>query len=400
MRIALMVPRTRSETTRLAFFRLAGELAGAGAECLLFTEGGKEGGAEKYATFYVAWARQLVPVTVFLCKQTDKLQIFFVSAGQAVPYAAAVAATIGKLIAAGCRPDLLHIFSATDAVTALLCRQYLRLPYVYSVRRLQETKQSKVDFTGLGIQLPPACPAAGEYLYTEQLAAACACYLVDETGDVRLWKEFFCNFPGRYVEGRPYTDTLFWAEQASLGEARCRKKEELFGTGSLAVVVTVKKSELPPWVESIACMPEPASPAERRKLFAAADFYLVTQDCKGLQRLAQAMAAGCLPLVPAGSAAECLLLAGGGEGEQFWLSYRQDDWPGVLRMAAARLQLSPRQVLVARQKAQNFADRHFSHAAAAALYLQVYRGDAPVRLPFVTENLQAPVPAVTGEVLP
>lgn len=80
MRIALMVPRTQSETTRLAFFRLAGELAGAGAECLLFTEGGEEEGAEKYAAFYVAWARQLVPVTVFLRKQTDKLQIFFVSA--------------------------------------------------------------------------------------------------------------------------------------------------------------------------------------------------------------------------------------------------------------------------------------------------------------------------------
>ncbi|NLM45197.1 MAG: glycosyltransferase family 4 protein [Firmicutes bacterium] len=399
MRIALVAPRTESGEERQAFFRLAGELAGAGAECLLFAGGGDEKGTEKYAAFHAVLARQLVPVTVFLRKETDKLRIFFVSSRQSVPYAAAVAATIGKLAAAGCRPDLLHLFSAADAVTALLCRQYLRLPYIYSIRRLRETKQSRADFAGLGIQLPPGCPAAGEYLYTEQLAAACARYLVDETGDVRWWKEFFCSFSGQYVAGKPYADTRFWSEQASLGEARRRKKAELLGTENGVVVAAAGRSELPPRTEGVVCLPEPASLAERRELFATADFYLMTHECKDMQRLAQAMAAGCLPLVPAGGAAECLLLAGGGEGEQFWLSFRQEDWPEVLAMAAARLHLGPRQMLAARQKAQNYACRHFSYTAAAALYLSIYRESAPVRLPFVTEDPGPPVAAVPGEIL-
>ncbi|HHX73767.1 MAG TPA: hypothetical protein GX699_02535 [Firmicutes bacterium] len=399
MRIALVAPGEKNEDLRQEFFRLAGEIAGAGTECLLFTEGGEEKGAEKYAAFFVQVKQQLVPVTAFVRTQTDGLKIFFVSAGHAVPFAAAVAATIGKLAAEGCRPDLLHLFSAADAVTALLCRQYLRLPYIYSVRRLQEIKQSKADFTGLGIPLPRECPVAGDYLYTEQLAAASARYLVDETGDARLWKEFFCNFPGRYVEGKPYTDTVFWAQQGALGEARRQKKAELFGACAAAVVAAQERSGPLPRAEGVVCVPEPASLAERRELFAAADFYLVTQECKDLHRLAQAMAAGCLPLVPAGSAAAGLLLAGGGEAGQFWFSYRQEDWPEVLAMSAARLHLGREQLQAARQKARSFAASNFSYAAAAALYVQIYRGSAPVRLPFVTENLRVPVAAGPGEVL-
>lgn len=397
MRIGLIGRCLDSFDTEASLRVLAQELTALGHECLLFiTDKHLEPGerATRFASFYVSAGGKLVPVQVQKAGQGSFL-LFAVSSEDAVIFAAAVAVILQKLAANTIKPDIMHLFSARDLCTALACRQYFQLPFVYSVRRIEELKQKKDDFLCLGLKLPARGFPAGEYLYVEQLAAETARYVVDETATAPLWPAFFSAFAGRCVAGKPFVHTGFWTREKE--KARPAYKKEILGkdaAAEMAVIVSPQKPLVPPAAANGGAifLPEASTLAERQKQYRAADFFWLTKETAG-QQVVAAMAAGCLPIVPEKSPLSSLWGSEERIREACYF-YMEATLEATLRAALATFREKPEALWAKRRQLVQAIRELYSLQAAAVLYDKIYRGFAPAHLPFLLEDEK--IPAVTG----
>jgi len=376
---------------------LAQELTAFGHHCFLFLADKHLQAKDKtirFASFHVSAGGKLFPVQVQKAEQ-DQVSLFVLPGEDAVVFAAAVAVILQKLAEKGIRLDVMHLFTAKDLCTALVCRQYYNLPFIYSVRSFVDLKQKKDDFLCLGLKLPPDSFLSGEYLYTEQLAAASAQYVVDETAEAKLWPVFFSALAGRYVAGKPYVQAKFWAKAKE--QTRLEYKKELLQRESPRemVVITAKKE---PVVLSatpdrqIVIIPEAKTLEERQQQYRAADFYWPDDKTSG-QQLLTAMAAGCLPLIP-DKGPLAVFMRSEERLKKACLFYAQGEWETAFLVAQKEFREKPKSLLFKRQQLVQAVHELYSLKAAAALYDKIYRGFAPVHLPFLLENGQ--IPAVTG----
>ena len=396
MRIALICRNLSTFDTDATLLRLAGELTEKGYECCVFTaDSGPAVQKERFdAAFSVVYNGQLTQVAVTEQKQ-GWVRIFTIAAANAYLFAAAVAGMMRRLQLQGEKISLLHLFSAEDVCTALLCRQYFRIPFVYSVREFGEIKQSKQDFAALSLMLPQSVFTVGSYVCTEQLAAAEAMYVIDETGSPGLWREFFCSYTGKYIEGRPFVNVSCWS-QCSVAPRQKRKNELLQELQSDKEIVA-------------ACEQQPASPstlsanvlfvsldlltkAERLKVLQAADYYLA--ETVQPEKLLAAMAAGCIPIAPRESFIQTIIRDEEQQAaEANGYLYRQEGWSKVLQRACNDFRTRPGWQQQLRQRSMMLVRDSFSIKTAAALYDSIYRGAAPVRLPFIVEQSMPPLGA-------
>ncbi|NLM52319.1 MAG: hypothetical protein GX197_05810, partial [Firmicutes bacterium] len=226
MRIGLIGRSLNSFDTETSLRDLAQELTTFGHECLLFLsekELKPTDRATRFASFYISLDGKIFPVQVQKVEQGPVL-LFAVSSAEAAVFAAAVAVILQKLAEKEIKIDLMHLFNAEDLCTALACRQYSHVPFVYSVRNFKELKQRKTDFLCLKLKPPSRSVQTGDYLYVEQLAAETARYVVDETAMPKLWPVFFSAFAGKCVVGKPYVQAMFWAKAKGKSRPECKKE--------------------------------------------------------------------------------------------------------------------------------------------------------------------------------
>lgn len=404
MRIALICRNLTIFDTDATLLQLAQEITQQGRECCIFTAD-KELKVQKpvlFASFYVVSGGQLQQIAVTEQRQ-GALRIFTISAASSTLFAAAVAGMARHLLLSEEKIDLLHLFSAADVCAALLCQQYFQIPFVYSVRELQEIKQRKQDFQDLSLTAPAQVFTVGDFILNEQLAAQEAAYMIDETGNPRLWREFFCAYAGKYIEGKPFINVSYWSQLKST--PRQTRKSELLQKllSEKDFVVACEKPPVQPPVQPPALMGEVLfvssnlNKTERLSLLQAADYYLV----ENLQpeNLLTAMAAGCIPIAPVQSFTQSLIHDEEQQSAQATgYLYQQEGWPSVLQRACTDYRARPGQQQQLRQRGMMLIRDYFSIKTAAALYERIYHGSAPVRLPFIMENNRQPTATGVNEV--
>lgn len=349
-----------------------------------------------FASFFVVVGGQLQPVVVTE-QHRETVRIFSIAATETVPFAATVAGIMGKLLAREEKIDLLHLTNAEDVCATLLCQQYYRTPFVYSVRERVEIKQVKHEFTGLHLHFPAEQFIVGDFVLNQQLAASKASYLLDETGDSRLWNSFFCTYAGKYVESIPSINTSYWATQAAEGSRLMRKQEFLQEQGCAHKIVVACEqkrylsAELEPDFLLIAM--GNLTREERRKLLQCADYYVAEEGPP--DKLLAAMAAGSIPIAPRKGFATQLIHDEALQATQSTgYLYQEEDWVATLQRAKVDMETRPEWQQALRQRATMRIRDHYSMQAVTPLYDRVYRGFAPVRLPFITEGEQPPAPLV------
>lgn len=386
MRIGLIC-RSADNSVSRPLLRLAEDIAVQNGECFIFAgEGGRlpSGKPQPFFSFLTAVNGRIRPVKVAVQK-LPAVQVFTVAAEDELAFAAAVAATCRRLLLAKKRIDWLHCFAAGDVTAAVLCRKYLRIPFVFSVNSVTGCRQPKKDLASLGISFNDSL-TFGEYVFLEQLGASGAEYVCDETGDARYWRLFFAAYGSKYVEGRPWADTAFWSERQN--KTRRQRKEELqasLGTNKPVVVACqrVPSPELAELHKDCCFLKDDGSPQKRRAVYQAADFYLAGEE-ESPWRLPGIMAAGCIPLAAAKSPAGRFLQRLSGSGIACF--FAEENLYDALLQAKKELLTRPEKAAVRRQRAVMLVQKECSPAAAAECYSLIYQGFAPVRLPFVTDS--------------
>lgn len=399
MRIGLICRNLSLFDTAATPLQLAQEVTKQGRQCCIFTADNelKVQNPTMFASFYAVSGGQLKPLEVTE-QQQGALRIFTISATSAALFAAAVAGVVRRLQMTEEKIDLLHLFSAEDVCTALLCQQYFHIPFVYSVREQREIKQSRQNFSDLNLTLPVNVLTVGDFVLSEQLAARQAAYLIDETGNPRFWRDFFCSYAGKYVEGSPFVNVSFWSQCTA--KTRQTRKSELLDELQSKQAIVVACEQVPALsdaiTDNILFVGTGLDKAERLSVLQAADYYLA-EDVQPY-KLLMAMAAGCIPIAPAQSSTLNLIKDEEQQAAQATgYLYQKEGWTRVLQRACIELCSRPAQQQKLRQRGMMLVRDYFNVKTAAALYESIYRGSAPVRLPFIIENSRQPVAAGINE---
>ena len=141
----------RGQFCKQAPLRLAEDISVQNGECFILSGRGRlPSESHSLFLFLTAVNGRIRPVKVAVQK-LPAVQVFTVAAEDEFAFAAAVAATCRRLLLAKKRIDWLHCFAAGDVTAAVLCRKYLRIPFVFSVNSVTGCRQPKKDLASLGI---------------------------------------------------------------------------------------------------------------------------------------------------------------------------------------------------------------------------------------------------------
>ncbi|MDW7651173.1 MAG: hypothetical protein SCK29_04910 [Bacillota bacterium] len=373
---------------------LVADLAG---QAFLFTaEKSLTGGIKlrPYANIHVAVGERIQPVEISHGTE-ERVRVFFFSESAPLPFAAALAAVAGMLAGEEIKLDYLHIFAADDCFGALLCQQYYHIPYIYSVYNLTEEKKPLTHLHALGLQLPADCALLGNMFFNEQACAANAAYVIDESGGSipQNWNHFFCSYAGRVVTGQPAVDTTYWADYGDGQAKRSVRKTELLTvlkqSANVLVYSDVSEAEASLVLPADTILLHSQSGSKRREILQSADFYIYDSPTAAHKQLLEAMAAGCIPIsalqgIPAG-----LIVDESDDPDRatgYTYSPGEKTWVDALARAARDLRERPAWQQSLRQRGTALVAGHYSLANAAGIYHRVYRGFAPVKLPFLVNN--------------
>lgn len=347
-----------------------------------------------YETFQIALGERIVQIEVSQ-SQVNQVRIFFISDARPQQFAGALAATIGKLMTEEIKLDLLHIFNTDELFSALLSKQYFRIPYIYSVGRLTHNKRPRRELQALGLPLPHQCSLLGEYFFPEQVCATEAAYIIDECAGTfpHCWSEFYAAYPGKVVRGRPAVDIAFWEPTTHCELSRRERKRVLLASQSVGSEILIT-GDLPlEFLQGLlprnsVYLPLGSQPSLQRKLLQGADYYLFDQEIGETKLLLGAMAAGCIAVARNEGYVQQVIFTErdcpeGVTGYSY--DADQEALAGVLEVAVWESKERPNWQQDIRVRASQLI--HYQHCLpqAARLYQCIYEGFAPVKLPFLME---------------
>lgn len=359
-----------------------------------------------YAKFQIVLGERIMQIEVSQ-GHVGLLRVLFISDARPQQFAGALAATIGRLITEEVKFDLLHIFNAEESISALLIKQYFRIPYIYSVGRLTHLKRPWRELQTLGLPLPNQCVLLGEYYFPEQVCAAEAAYVIDECAGAfpHSWNGFYAAYAGKVVMGHPAVDTAFWQPATHCQFSRAERKRELLASQNLKCEILITGDYQPERLQNIlpgnsVYLPLNSDVSQQRKLLQAADFYLYNEENSDIKRLLGAMAAGCITIFRNSGYAKqvlCSLRDCAQEVTGYSYAADQEALADVLETAIREHRERPKRQQDIRLHASQLIHHQYSLPEATQFYRRIYDGFAPVKLPFLMEyNGLPPAALING----
>lgn len=368
--------------------QLAAEVAARVGRAVIFTSEKAAEDTHVFADLHIALGESIRPVTVRY-RDEGRVRFFYLPGEKASAFAVSMAAVLNRQMAAErVKPDFLHLLNAEAVPAILLSKKYFRIPYIYSVASFQELKLPLRELQLLGLSPPPGCAALGDRCFAEHLAGMEADYLIDESGGAHpeSWGAFFSPFAGKLIAGHPAVDVGFWAENGTDEQRERRKRQWLESRGyGNQILVVLQTADMPAVMpEGTACFRLEHTMEENRTLLQSADIFLC--DSKGASpgTLLAAMAAGCIPVAPAAGFAKVIIQTddigpGGANGFLYGMETPLEALERVLRDLR-----EPGRAGEVRFRAARTVKEGYGLGSLASLYESVYRGIAPVKLPFIT----------------